>query len=376
MINTLNPTRLMALLAIGVIVSAGPAGCSSTAEDGGTKAGAVKGIGVVTPATLGGKPRVKLAGQADHNAPGVVDATYGDFGSKDLTFAVALASTKAVEAKEKNFASSLKQIYGVQTLTEAPAGPMGGKASCGQGKDTSVVAGETVIGCLWADDVSAGYVVRTKVSAETAASEFAALRAEIETSGSSTAALPAAAAPVAQSPEVATAVSGTTGAATPAVEATVGATAGGSVPECKDADLKVVLTAQNRFLAGATVRALVQATNVSNHTCRITGWIGVSLVDASGAAKAVSAQEVDQPGPPVAVDVDPGEYAPAGIKWTQCDSGAGSCLTGNTVEVALPGGKPRVATLKDFPPVERSGIAFSELQIGTFQPTRIGVVAW
>jgi len=32
--------------------------------------------------------------------------------------------------------------------------------------------------------------------------------------------------------------------------------------------------------------------------------------------------------------------------------------------------------LEDFPPAERSGIAMAKLRIGTFQPTRIGVVAW
>lgn len=149
-----------------------------------------------------------------------------------------------------------------------------------------------------------------------------------------------------------------------------------SVSTCLDTDLKVVLTAQDEFRPEATMHALVQATNVSDHTCRVTGWIAVSLVDAAGVAKPVSGQQVDLPGPPEPVDVDPGEYAPAGIKWTQCDPGDGSCRTGNTIQVTIPGGKPRVATLEDFPPPERSGIAFSGLQIGTFQPSRIGVVAW
>ena len=151
----------------------------------------------------------------------------------------------------------------------------------------------------------------------------------------------------------------------------------GTVPACRDGDLEVELTAQDQFLPESTVRALVQATNVSNHACRISGWISVSLVDASGAARVVKADQVNLPGPPVPVDVDPGEYAPAGIKWTQCDPGDGSCRTGNAIMVTLPGGKKSVeATLSGFPPPERSGIAMAGLRIGTFQPSRIGVVAW
>jgi len=58
----------------------------------------------------------------------------------------------------------------------------------------------------------------------------------------------------------------------------------------------------------------------------------------------------DKPGQPRKTE------APAGLKWTQCDPGDGSCRTGNAIQVTLPAGKPAEAELADFPPPERSGM--------------------
>ena len=169
-------TAAKIFLTLGVLVAMAFCAAGGALAALATDPDADAAITVVTPATLGGKSRVKLAGVTEHNGPTIVDATWGDFASGDLTIAVARAYTDPIASKRDEFTRSLAQVFSVKSVSPVAAGPLGGEAACGAGEQR----GQPVIGCFWVDEGSGGYIVRTKVDAGTAASEFPALRAEIE----------------------------------------------------------------------------------------------------------------------------------------------------------------------------------------------------
>jgi hypothetical protein len=159
--------------------------------------------------------------------------------------------------------------------------------------------------------------------------------------------------------------------------APVGGGASAAVSACTATDIKVTLTEQPQRREGDSRMALVQLTNTSSRTCNVGGWPVITLVNAADEAVNVQTKDVAEPGESVPADLAPGTGAFAGIKWTVCDKGVADCPTGNTVKVGLAKGGPLVvATLEGFPNPEQSDITFKSLQIGTFQPSNQGVVAW
>jgi hypothetical protein len=142
---------------------------------------------------------------------------------------------------------------------------------------------------------------------------------------------------------------------------------------CTGADIRAEATVQK---AGVALLAL---TNASTGPCRLTGWPKLGLLAADGSALTVPVQEVEQPGPATPSDLDPGESAFAGIKWTACDKADSGCAVATTLTVAPEGGgSPVVATIVG---IEGGGqtvteLPVSALTIGTIQPAAQGVVAW
>lgn len=151
--------------------------------------------------------------------------------------------------------------------------------------------------------------------------------------------------------------------------------AGATVPvdACTGEDIKAEATVQE---AGV---ALLAITNASTSACQITGWPKLGLLSADGRAITVPVQEVAQPGPATPSDLDPGETAFAGVKWTICDKATANCAVATTLTVAPEGGgAPVAATVIGL---EGGGQAVTELPVGglivgTIQPLSQGVVAW
>ncbi|TDD56961.1 DUF4232 domain-containing protein [Nonomuraea terrae] len=150
-----------------------------------------------------------------------------------------------------------------------------------------------------------------------------------------------------------------------------------AVPACAADDVEVTLTEQPQRREGDTRMALLHVTNTSDGTCGVAGRPVVTLVNAADEAVDVPTENVAQPGESVPADLTAGGGAFAGIKWTVCDKSDSDCPTGNGFKVGLAKGGPQVAaTLEGFPAPEQSGITVKSLQVGTFQPSNQGVVAW
>ncbi|GAA2608012.1 hypothetical protein GCM10010399_43580 [Dactylosporangium fulvum] len=151
---------------------------------------------------------------------------------------------------------------------------------------------------------------------------------------------------------------------------------GDQTAACATADVKPRLIGQAQRSSGTTRVVMLQLTNTSSRTCRLSGWATVTLTDAADAPVPVPTSKLEQPGPATPVDLAPGATASAGVKWTTCDKAATGCATGNSVSVGLPDGRPVPAELLEFPPAEASAITMKSMQIGTIQPSAQGVVAW
>jgi hypothetical protein len=141
---------------------------------------------------------------------------------------------------------------------------------------------------------------------------------------------------------------------------------------CTSTQLRPELTLQ----PSSSQRALLALTNTSKATCTLEGWAKVTLHNAADEAVPVSTSQVNQPGPPVKVELLPGRTAFAGLKWAPCDKADEACGVGNSLTVTPPGGTAKYATLLEFPKPEASGITMASLQLGTIQPSAQGVVAW
>lgn len=173
-------------------------------------------------------------------------------------------------------------------------------------------------------------------------------------------------------------VSSTTGAPAtagtepgPSVSATPAA--GGGAAGCAAKGLKAELTIQRAGMA------MLVLTNVGSSPCRVEGWVDLRLEGADGGVLKVSQQRVDEPGESVPADLDPGESAFAGIKWTTCDKSSQDCAVASTVRVGPAGaGDLVVAHLTGAEGGNQTvtELPLSAVQIGTVQPSRQGVVAW
>jgi hypothetical protein len=156
-----------------------------------------------------------------------------------------------------------------------------------------------------------------------------------------------------------------------------GTKSGAAAAACRTGDVGAVVTFQPDRTNGLTHMGLVTLTNKTKNTCTVDGWAAISLVNAADEVVPVKASRVNQPGAPVRTTLKPGLTAWAGIKWTACDKGDESCGVGNTLRFNLQASTDGdVARLEGFPNPAASDITMKNLQIGSLQPSRQGVVAW
>ncbi|WP_326556478.1 DUF4232 domain-containing protein [Micromonospora sp. NBC_01796] len=151
------------------------------------------------------------------------------------------------------------------------------------------------------------------------------------------------------------------------------APAPGAAVNCTAKGLKAELTVQQAGMA------MLILTNAGRSPCRVEGWVNLRLEAADGGLLKVSQQRVSQPGATVAAELDPGESAYAGIKWTTCAKSAGDCSVATTVRVGPAGDTDVVVahvTGIDGGNQTVTELPLSSVQIGTIQPSRQGVVAW
>ncbi|MET7963808.1 hypothetical protein [Micromonospora zamorensis] len=145
---------------------------------------------LVAPATLAGRPKVtdaELQTAADQlvremkssvqNETSTVGAFYGDPTKQDLVMIAGASGLMSDPKKEMDTAiSGLSAELTVTNLVAVDPGPLGGEASCGDGKAESVPLGV----CVWADKGSLGMVVMYFKSAEQAKAEFITIRGQVE----------------------------------------------------------------------------------------------------------------------------------------------------------------------------------------------------
>ncbi|WJK43576.1 DUF4232 domain-containing protein [Solwaraspora sp. WMMA2056] len=169
------------------------------------------------------------------------------------------------------------------------------------------------------------------------------------------------------------------GAATPSTAASADPTDAGSdtpgdggTAACASADLSVDVTIQDAGLA------LLALTNSSSAPCQVDGWVTLAFERADRSPVEVDQEQVEQPGPPLATDLDPGESAFAGVKWATCDPALTDCAVVTTVRVGAPGDSATVvARVIGIDGNESVGeLPVADVQIGSIQPSTQGVVAW
>ncbi|GGM34927.1 hypothetical protein GCM10011608_19360 [Micromonospora sonchi] len=145
---------------------------------------------VVAPDTLAGRSKttdpdlqrasdklVQDLTSSVENETGAVGGFYGDPEAQDLVMIVA-ASGVMVDPK-KELDDAIQGISGELSVTNMAAvepGPLGGNASCGDGKVEDVPMGV----CAWADRGSVGLVVTYFSSRAEAEAEFVTIRSQIE----------------------------------------------------------------------------------------------------------------------------------------------------------------------------------------------------
>ena len=127
-----------------------------------------------------------------------------------------------------------------------------------------------------------------------------------------------------------------------------------AVPECASASLAVWISPDLGNGAAGTIYYPLDFTNISNHTCYLIGWPGVSATNANG-KQLGSAAARDTNAPSQIVNVPSGGTAHAVLRYedVQIDSSAGCSQTA-------------AAFLKVYPPDQASGRrAFFSLPVCT-----------
>ena len=149
----------------------------------------------------------------------------------------------------------------------------------------------------------------------------------------------------------------------------------GSTPGCLNKDINLSVTGQDVHDGYRT--GLVHLANISDHTCKLQGNFAVALVNAANETVDVPTKFVNQPGKAVTVVIQRGGGAYAGIKWSVCDKNDDDCGVGNSLKWNLQSsGSGKFAELAEFPAPEKHDLTMGSLQIGTIQPSHVGVVAW
>ena len=105
-----------------------------------------------------------------------VAAFYGDLAKRDLIMLVAVSGRIADPDKELNDVFANMQSLSVKNVKDVDAGPLGGKAKCGDGDAGGVPLGM----CAWTDNGSLGMVGFYFKDATAASKEFVKIRGEVE----------------------------------------------------------------------------------------------------------------------------------------------------------------------------------------------------
>ena len=93
------------------------------------------------------------------------------------------------------------------------------------------------------------------------------------------------------------------------------ATASAPIPECTTGNLAVWVSPDRGNGAAGSIYYPLDFTNVSNHTCYLVGWPGVSATNLNG-KQLGSAADRDSTAPRQIVNVPPGRTAHAVLRWT------------------------------------------------------------
>jgi hypothetical protein len=146
---------------------------------------------------------------------------------------------------------------------------------------------------------------------------------------------------------------------------------------CTNADIAVAISAQDDVTTIGAQRGLMNVVNKSHTSCRVDGRAFIRLYNAADEQVDVPSKSVNEPGPAVDITLRSGGGAFEGIKWQACDRDDGDCPAGNTIRASFQSSAEGVvAELDGFPAPEESRITMSSVQLGTFQPSTEGVVAW
>ena len=176
---------LIILAVLVVLCGAGVVGVYFLVKD---EVSAALNTRVTAPDTLAGRPKVtqpELAAMATSleaqvkssvpNATNAVSGIYGDMLSQDILVMAAASGAIADHASVVD-----QTMTGAGTdltnVTSIDPGPLGGTAKCG---DTST-SGQPIGVCVWADNGSQGMIMMLGKTGADVATEFVAIRGEIE----------------------------------------------------------------------------------------------------------------------------------------------------------------------------------------------------
>ncbi|NYF57725.1 hypothetical protein [Micromonospora purpureochromogenes] len=171
-------------------VSAAPTSAAPEPSPSEEEAEPAPEIRLVTPKTLGGRPKntePQLRRIADQmvrdmksgvrNETGAVGAFYGSAGKRNLVMVAGASGPVLFPEKELDDAvAGLSSSLAVKKMSTVNPGPLGGVAKCGAGKSSDIALGV----CTWADEGSVGLIVMFFSSAAKAKAEFATIRGQVE----------------------------------------------------------------------------------------------------------------------------------------------------------------------------------------------------
>ncbi|MFI7574800.1 hypothetical protein [Micromonospora sp. NPDC049497] len=175
----------------GAAPSTGPDDAGSApAETPSDEASADPRIRLVTPKSLGGRPKStdpELKALADQmvrdmkstvsRESGAVGAFYGSPEKQNIVMVVGASGFVLDPEKELNDAvKGVTTDLSVRKMATVSPGPLGGLAKCGDGESSDVPLGV----CVWADQGSVGMIVMFFSSGSKAKSEFVSIRGQIE----------------------------------------------------------------------------------------------------------------------------------------------------------------------------------------------------
>jgi outer membrane murein-binding lipoprotein Lpp len=145
-----------------------------------------------------------------------------------------------------------------------------------------------------------------------------------------------------------------------------------SASNCSAQDFKIDLNAQ----PGKPGAFLLAMTNNSDKACELGGWVDLTPTDAKGEPTDVPMQNVEVPGPPEDLTLEPGKTAFAGVQTEQgskADADA-KVATGFTAKPSNMDGEINANVINtrgsSDEPIE---LPIKSLKVGTLQPTSQGV---